>query len=169
MIIRIADLLGGTLKGAGLEATSLIWQIAENWAEIVGPRVAARAAPIRLRRNELILSAPEAVWRQELTLLGPEIAHKVNQKIGKEVVRRVRLVSGPARSPEPAKRRRRLRVRTATPPPAGPEKARIRPDSQAASTGLAAALEALAEARSSRLASDQLALERKRALVRRRR
>ena len=94
MIIRLSELLEGALAGAGLEGTSVIWRIAESWAEVVGPRVATRAAPTRLRRGELTIAAPDAVWRQELTLLGPEIAAKVNQKIGKNVVERVRLVAG---------------------------------------------------------------------------
>ncbi len=176
MIPRIADVLGRALEGAGLEATSIIWQIAESWTEIVGPRVAARAAPVRLRRGELTLSAPDAVWRQELTLLGPEIAHKVNQNVGKDVVQRVRLVSGPARSPEPADRRRRLRVRNTTggshEPRGAPAATRASPKGAPTTppaTGVAAALEALAEARSTRLADDRRALDQRRARTRRRR
>lgn len=159
MIPRLSELLDKALKGAGLESTSVIWQIAECWAEIVGPRIAARAAPVRLRGGELTLSAPDAVWRQELTLLGPEVAEKVNQKIGKEVVRRIRLVSGEVRSPEPARRRRRIRVpgtigapvEGATPP------RRLTPET--APSGVAAALEALAAARTDRLGADHRALQ----------
>jgi hypothetical protein len=157
MISRLSDVLDGALRASGLEATSLIWQIAEGWEEIVGPRVAARAAPTRLRNGELLVAAPDAVWRQELTLLGPQIAAGVNRRVGKDVVERIRLVAGPARPPAPARRRRRLRpsgpsvppAREATPTPAD----RVGDPPRAAS--VAAALEALSRARSERLTADR--------------
>ena len=172
MILKLSDLLDGALRGAGLEATSIIWRIAENWADIVGPRVAARAAPIRLRRDELTLSAPDAVWRQELTLLGPEIAAKINQNIGKNVVRRIRLVSGPMASPDTTGRRRRLRSRGSGTPPTEALPAPPRPSGSPTAEGpegIAAALEALAATRSTRLADDRAAraLERGRRRPRR--
>lgn len=159
MIPRLSDLLGGALKGAGLESTSVIWQIAESWTEIVGPRIAARAAPVRLRGGELTLSAPDAVWRQELTLLGPEVAAKVNQKLGREAIARIRLVSGEVRSPEPARRRRRLRVPNTTGAPSDGPGAPRRPRPTTAPSSVAAALEALASARADRLGADRRALQ----------
>lgn len=163
MIPRLADLLEGALRGAGLESTSVIWQISERWDDIVGPRVAARAAPVRLRNKELTLSAPDAVWRQELTLLGPEIVGLVNQKIGQEVVERVRLVSGPLRSPTAARGRRRIRTPgTATAeaaPGAKPAASAQSAQSDPPSNRVAAALEALSQARSERLRADHRALE----------
>lgn len=159
MIPRLADLLDGALKGAGLESTSVIWQIAERWNEIVGPRIAERAAPVRLRKGELTLSAPDAVWRQELTLLGPEITERVNRNIGDKTVTRVRLISGPLRSPEPSRRRRRIRSKApredaeaAIPTPRRP----LAPPS----SPVAAALESLAGTRADRLESDRRALAR---------
>ena len=164
MIQKVGDLLSGALRGAGLEATSLIWQIAESWADIVGPRVAKHAAPTRLSGDELTLAAPDAVWRQELTLLGPDIAAKVNNKIKGAHVARIRLVSGPARSPgEPRRGRRRLRSSTPLvpqPPPNGPK-----PETGS----VAAALEALAHARAFRLEEDDRARRVHHARIRRHR
>lgn len=153
MIQRLSELLGGALEGAGLEATSVIWQIAESWAEIVGPRVAGHAAPTRLRGGELTLSAPEAVWRQELTLLGPEIVAHVNQKVGYEAVRRIRLVSGPLRGPAATRRRRRLPAAALGGSPAStPE---LASPAAAARPGVAAAIESLARTRAGRLEADR--------------
>lgn len=163
MILRLSELLDPALKGAGLEATSTIWRIAESWAEIVGPRIARRAAPVRIRGDELVLAAPDAVWRQELTLLGPDIADRVNRNLGRPLVRRVRLISGDTRDPEsPRRRRRRLRVRS--PQPAGAP-APATPSTDAAPsppTDLAAALRALAAARERRIEADRLAPRRRR-------
>lgn len=164
MIQRVADLLAGALRGAGLEKTSVIWQIAERWEEIVGPRVASRAAPTRLRGGELTLSAPDAVWRQELSLLGPEIAAKVNQKIKEAEVSRVRVALGSPRAPAASRRVRRLRGGTSLhPPPAGG------PEDPEAPTTVVEALEALARARATRLEEDDRARRARRARIRRRR
>ncbi len=163
MIPRLAQLLGQTLKGAGLEATSAIWQIAERWPDIVGPRIATRAAPVRLRGDELVLAAPDAVWRQELTLLGPDIVERVNHSIGKPLVRRVRLISGDARAPtSPRHRRRKLHIRHSSaaggPVPNQPSGAPSTPSP----TGVAAALEALEVAREQRIEADRTAPRRQR-------
>lgn len=158
MIPRVSHFLASVLRGAGLESTSVIWRISESWDEIVGPRVAAHATPVRLRSKELTLSAPDAVWRQELTLLGPEIREIVNQKIGEDVVERVRLVSGSLRSPTAPRTRRRIRIPRVSTSAASDV---ATPEMHARSTPpqVAEALEALSLARSNRLREDRAALE----------
>ena len=97
MIQRITELLESALAEAGLEATTDIWRIAESWTSIVGERIAKHATPSRLARGELVVAVPEAVWRQELSLLAPEITARVNQQLGKQAVERIRLVAGDPR------------------------------------------------------------------------
>ncbi|MFM8412069.1 MAG: DciA family protein [Alphaproteobacteria bacterium] len=96
MIESLRDLLGRALARAGLEATSDAFRVAEAWEEAVGPTVAARARPAGLERGELLVAAPDAVWRQELALLAPDIKQKINRALGAEVVQRVRIVGGSA-------------------------------------------------------------------------
>lgn len=111
MIPILRELLRGALGAAGLETTSDVWQLAEVWATALGPQIAARATPVRLVRGELVIAVPEAVWRQELQLLAPQIAAKLNQAVRREVVQRVRLVGGDATAPDPTTGRDRPRRR----------------------------------------------------------
>lgn len=111
MIRSLRELLRGALGTAGLETTSDVWQLAELWAATLGPQIATRATPVRLLRGELVIAVPEAVWRQELQLLGPQIAAKLNQAVGREVVQRIRLVGGDATAAEPTTGRDRPRRR----------------------------------------------------------
>ena len=111
MIPILRELLRGALGAAGLETTSDVWQLAEVWAAALGPQIAARATPVRLVRGELVIAVPEAVWRQELQLLAPQIAAKLNQAVRREVVQRVRLVGGDATAPDPTMGRDRPRRR----------------------------------------------------------
>ena len=111
MIPILRELLRGALGAAGLETTSDVWQLAEVWAAALGPQIAARATPVRLVRGELVIAVPEAVWRQELQLLAPQIAAKLNQAVRREVVQCVRLVGGDATAPDPTMGRDRPRRR----------------------------------------------------------
>ncbi len=96
---RVADLVGKVLRQAGLEPANDNWRVAEAWVRTVGDRVARHAEPLRLEGNELVVAVDDAVWRQELALLAPEIVARLNAEIGHALVRRLRLVSG---SPAPA-------------------------------------------------------------------
>lgn len=99
MISPLRDLLRGALERAGVETASDLWQVGDAWEKAVGPTVAAHAQPAGLVRGELLVASPEAVWRQELTLLAPDIKHKVNAALGRPVVERVRVVTGTVAPP----------------------------------------------------------------------
>jgi len=108
----LLDLLDGALQSAGLETARDLWDVRRVWDDAVGARIAAQATPVALARDELTVSVVDSVWRQELAFLAPEIVAGVNRKVGRELVRRVRLIgqstlveSGPARSAPPKPRR----------------------------------------------------------------
>src|SRR5262252_1428162 len=104
----LADILSGALEQVGLETTSDVWRIADAWEAMVGGRIARRATPIELRRDELVLAVPDAVWRQELSYLGPEIVARVNEMLGAPRVARLRLASAAPRPIEEPSTYRRL-------------------------------------------------------------
>lgn len=107
MISPLRDLLRDVLERAGIETASELWQIGNAWERAVGRTIAAHAQPAGLRRGELLVASPDAVWRQELSLLAPDIKNKVNAALGRDVVARVRIVAGTVAAPdEPAPRRR---------------------------------------------------------------
>ena len=165
MINNLRDLIGGALGSAGLQTTSDVWQLAEVWRAALGAQIAGKATPVRLVRGELVIAVAEAVWRQELALLAPQISARLNQAVGREVVQRIRLVGGDA-SPgsgadETRPRRRLARTSTATPasaPPRTPSTANV--DGEL-SEDLAAALRSLAAKRAERIVADDAPHERR--------
>jgi hypothetical protein len=149
----LRDILGDALRGAGLAETSDIWQITQLWPRSVGSRIARRATPIGLARGDLTVAVGDAVWRQELALLGPEIVVKLNRDLGRDVVRRLRLVgdAGVVReSPPPS---RRLAPRPSESGGADPRSSPPAPP-PGAPPAIAAAIDRLAGARRSRLERD---------------
>jgi hypothetical protein len=145
MIFGLREILAPALAAAGLDATAETWRIGEVWPEALGERIGSRAVPLRLTGGELLVSVPDAVWRQELSLLAPEIVARLNAKLGEPIVQRLRLI-GAAGAPEPRADRpaRRLRAPApsadAAPPDAGGD--------------IGAALAGLWNARARRLARD---------------
>ncbi|HYC23834.1 MAG TPA: DUF721 domain-containing protein [Candidatus Bathyarchaeia archaeon] len=92
----VAEILDAALRAAGLRRASDLWAVHRVWAEVVGPRIERRATPIALARGELVVAVADAVWRQELALLAPEIADGVNRAVGTPLVQRIRLVGAGA-------------------------------------------------------------------------
>lgn len=94
---RLKDLLGGVGARLGLEdtrATGLLWA---KWSEIVGPAVAQNAEPTSLKKGILRVRATSPTWAQELTYLAGEIRDRANALAATEVVREVRIWTGPGK------------------------------------------------------------------------
>jgi predicted nucleic acid-binding Zn ribbon protein len=56
------------------------------WPDIVGPRIAERAKPVRLRRGRLVVECVDAVWRTELKFLTPELLEQIRRVVGEGLV-----------------------------------------------------------------------------------
>jgi hypothetical protein len=79
----VADLL----RRNGLEGKCreyMAWQV---WGEVVGPQIAARAQPIRIREGVLEVRVDQPVWMQQLQLLKPGILSRLNERLGGPVIR----------------------------------------------------------------------------------
>ena len=118
---RLKDLLGGVGARVGLEdarATGLVWS---HWAEIVGDSIAGNAEPTSLKKGILRVRATSPTWAQELTYLATEIKDRANAAAGSDVVREVRVWTGPgavARATPKPDQRTQDGGRTGSPQPA---------------------------------------------------
>ncbi len=81
--------------------------VLSQWAQIVGPELAAHASPGRLTDGELEVLADSTAWATQIRLLAGELIRKLNAELGAAAIRRVK-VSGPGAHPPSAGR---LRVR----------------------------------------------------------
>ena len=87
--------IGAAVQGLAdaLAPATTLARIQRIWEEAVGPVVAAEAAPSAEREGELTIACSAAVWAQELDLMGPELAAKVNAALGGEAIVSVRCVT----------------------------------------------------------------------------
>lgn len=69
-------------------------RVQSAWSEAAGPAVAGRAHPKSVRGGVVTVVCREAVWAQELELLGPHVVARLNAALGEEIVSRLRCVTG---------------------------------------------------------------------------
>lgn len=106
-------------KARGLESKLVEHRLMQAWPQIVGPQIAAHAAPIEVRANTLRVVVDSSTWLHELTLLKPILIEKLRRSSGGAIVRDVLFTIG-----EPPS------VSRPQPPPA-PLREPIRPADQA--------------------------------------
>jgi predicted nucleic acid-binding Zn ribbon protein len=95
----VAALVDGLAPVSGLAA------VQRAWPEAVGEVIAAQAHPSADRDGVVTVTCTSSVWAQELTLMGPELAGRLNATLGAEIVRELRFRAAPAgawaRAPSP--------------------------------------------------------------------
>jgi predicted nucleic acid-binding Zn ribbon protein len=92
---RIRDLLGDVGQRLGLVAaveTGMVWS---RWEHIVGPAIAQHAEPSSLKGGVLRVRADSPAWATEIGYLGDQIRAAANRVVGVELVREVRVWTGP--------------------------------------------------------------------------
>ena len=60
------------------------------WSEAVGDVNAAHGTPVRLAAGRLTVYCEHSGWAENLQLLGLEIARRLNDGIGEDIVREIR-------------------------------------------------------------------------------
>jgi predicted nucleic acid-binding Zn ribbon protein len=64
-------------------------RLRREWAEIVGPEIAARAQPVEIFRGRLLIHCEHDVWRTELTYLKPELLQRIAEVMGEGFVKEI--------------------------------------------------------------------------------
>jgi predicted nucleic acid-binding Zn ribbon protein len=81
-----------------LAPQTVLADVQRAWPGVVGPSIAEQASPTAERAGVVTISCAAAVWAQELDLMGPQIVSRLNAKLGRGAVQRLRCV---AVSPRP--------------------------------------------------------------------
>lgn len=80
-------------------------QVMTDWAEIVGPALAAVTVPVRLTSGTLTISCAGPVALELQHLAGP-LADRINAHLGRVLIRQLRFVQDLAPKPAPTQTRR---------------------------------------------------------------
>jgi predicted nucleic acid-binding Zn ribbon protein len=86
----VAALVHELAPATGLAGLQRVWPTA------VGDVIAAQAHPSAERAGVVTVTCSSSVWAQELTLMGPDLAARLNAALGAEFVRELRFRAAPA-------------------------------------------------------------------------
>ncbi len=103
---RVGEVLGAVGRRLGLDDAGAAAAVWSRWDAIVGATMAARSAPTSLRRGVLRVVVPSPAWATEIGYLAGDVRRAVNDSLGREVVREVRVYVGKVPERRPAAPRR---------------------------------------------------------------
>jgi predicted nucleic acid-binding Zn ribbon protein len=87
--VRVAEVLERYLKRSGLAPRVEQARVVNEWARLVGPQVARVASAQALSQDgTLFVKVQSSGWRQELSMMEPELVRLVNRE--SRVVKRIR-------------------------------------------------------------------------------
>ncbi len=84
--------LDGYLKKVGLEKAVAQSAALHKWKEAVGDAIASNTTPVDVRFGKMTVKVTTPVWRQELQLQKKEIIEKLNNSIGKNVIKEIQFI-----------------------------------------------------------------------------
>jgi len=102
-IEKIGEVLDKSLKRldpTGRLGEYGVWPI---WNEAVGETIARNAQPEKIRQGTLFVKVSSPVWMQQLQYLKDTITDKINEAIGREVVKNIFFVIGKVEAEPPGK------------------------------------------------------------------
>ena len=124
--VLLKEVLGDVVARFGLDRSLDDYRIWQAWDEVVGPAIARNAQPQKLSANRLVICVRNAGWMQELTMLRRDLCERLNEWMGREVIKEIFLVVGRVDSDQPEQRR--LRPRAVGPGESEPRPSRVSPE-----------------------------------------
>lgn len=99
--VPVAELMATLFRGKPAEKRLEEGKIWLLWDAAVGRQIAAKARPVSFRDGVLTVAVANAPWMQQLTFLKKGIVEKLNERLGRELVRDIYLKAGVAEKPVP--------------------------------------------------------------------
>ena len=87
--ICLKDDLDDFMKYIGLDARMHELKILQVWKECVGETIAKYSTPVELKKNKLLISVENSVWRYELSSRKTEIIQKLNENLKSPRTRKI--------------------------------------------------------------------------------
>lgn len=87
------ELLGSLLGDLGVEDKIAECRAQLAWDKAVGPSLARYAHPLRVHKGCLEVAVPSAVWRSQLSFMQNDIVARINEEVGREIIRELKLIN----------------------------------------------------------------------------
>ena len=91
---RLGNVLQGILKKHNIFFDSEEQRLLDVWRKAVGAQISVQTRPDRLKRNILFVKVSSSVWMHQLHILKQDIIEKINELLGKELIKDVHFSIG---------------------------------------------------------------------------
>lgn len=108
--VSVGNLINDLLEKRGLEDKVREYRTWQIWDETVGPQIAARARPLRIREGVLEIRVDQPIWMQQLQLMKPKILARLNERLGGGIIKDIFMRQG-----------KNVPIATPPPPPKPPD------------------------------------------------
>jgi len=96
---KVSGVLSRFVGRVGLDRGLQGWRAVSEWPQVVGPQLARHARAVSFRDGALVVEVEGSAWMQEIGFLKRDLVRRINQHLGVDCVRDVRLCVPRGRSP----------------------------------------------------------------------
>ena len=82
----IGDILRNYFKDLGIEKPLKRCQAIDIWSEVVGIKLSEVTKPQRVSGGKIFVKVKNDTWRYEIEFHKQEIVHKLNHRLGDEII-----------------------------------------------------------------------------------
>lgn len=100
MAERIGGLIESTLARLGIGERVKRAEVVADWRQLVGPHIADVARAVGVRGDTLFVAVESAAWRNELSLMRPQLLAKLNAGRREGRIERIVFLQGNRGDPE---------------------------------------------------------------------
>ena len=90
--MKISDLMRVIIRQNGLETPLLQKRLIESWDNVVGEMIAKYTTEKYIRNQDLCVHIENPALRSEVGMMKTELIRKLNNAVGSQVIRDIRLV-----------------------------------------------------------------------------
>jgi hypothetical protein len=94
-LTSLKDIIGSLLGNGSLPFNPEDVDIWNFWDEVVGSPISKNARPFRIKNGRLRVIVSDPIWLQELQFIEESIRKKLNDKLGRNAVKRIEFRVGP--------------------------------------------------------------------------
>lgn len=94
----LGEVVDEFLASSGLDARSRVAQVLTNWADLVGPEVAAHVQVERFDDGKLLLRADSTAWATQVRLLQATVLRRLTEQLGEGIVESIQVLGPDAPS-----------------------------------------------------------------------
>lgn len=94
----MSDAVQSLMRRMGWAEQIEVTSVTARWREVVGEQIADRCEPLEFEDGTLTVKASSTAWATQLTLMKGQLIHRLNEELGRDLVKELRVLGPTART-----------------------------------------------------------------------